>query len=146
MTLRELGEIVSTSYKNSLSKKNKIATGDLYNHTYEVEINNGHYIVYLNLPRYWEAVEYGRSPGKFPPVDAIRKWIEVKPLVPESRGYDKVPSVEQLAYLISRSIANNGIPASNVLEEALNDDNLSRAIDLFTDNLINGIYEIIKEF
>lgn len=145
MTLTELGNIIRDNYKEQVKSNNKIASGGLYNITAEVEISNGHYMVFLNLPDYWKYVEYGRNPGKFPPIDAIRKWIEIKPLVPDSRG-GKVPTTDQLAYLVARKIARDGIEPTPLLENTLNDDSVNKAIDKFTENLITDIYKIIKDF
>jgi len=47
-------------------------------------------------------LETGRKPGKFPPVDSIRKWIVDKGIVP------KGISVDSLAFLIGRKIAREG--------------------------------------
>lgn len=50
---------------------------------------------------YTEYLVNGREPGKFPPIDAIKKWIEDKGIVSD------IP-VSSLAFLIARKIANEG--------------------------------------
>lgn len=74
-----------------------------------VEINGDHFGVYVELQDYWEYVENGRRPGKFPPPNRIKEWISVKPVrpYPDSRG--KLPTTDQLAFLIGRKIAREGI-------------------------------------
>lgn len=65
---------------------------------------------------YWKNVEYGRRPGlKFPPVDAIRSWVQSKPAL-------SVPtlSIEQRTYLAGRSIATYGIAPSYFIRDAIN--------------------------
>lgn len=74
-----------------------------------VTINGDSFKVEIELQSYWDYVENGRRPGKFPPVNRIREWIAVKPVrpYPDSRG--KLPTVDQLAFLIGRKIATKGI-------------------------------------
>jgi hypothetical protein len=52
---------------------------------------------------YTEYLTKGRTPGGFPPVSVIRKWIDDKGITP----YDNI-SKDSLAYLIARKIANEG--------------------------------------
>ncbi len=54
------------------------------------------------------ALEYGRRPGKFPPLLAIRQWIADKGLVPRPDAKGRAVSVNSLAYLIGRKIAKEG--------------------------------------
>lgn len=50
---------------------------------------------------YTEYLVNGREPGKFPPIDAIKQWIDDKGIVSD------IP-VSSLAFLIARKIANEG--------------------------------------
>ena len=50
---------------------------------------------------YTEYLEDGRKPGGFPPVDAIKKWIQDK-------GIQSELPINSLAYLIGRKIAKEG--------------------------------------
>lgn len=54
---------------------------------------------------YSEQLEYGRQPGRFPPSEAIEKWIEAKGISSRIEGQI---SVSSLAYLIARKIAREG--------------------------------------
>ena len=63
-------------------------------------------------------MENGRQPGKFPPLDVIKQWIQIKPVIPNIRN-GKLPTLDQLTFLISRSIARNGIPPKNYLASTL---------------------------
>lgn len=54
------------------------------------------------------ALEYGRKPGKFPNLTAIREWIEAKGIVPHPDAKGRAVSVNSLAYLIGRKIATQG--------------------------------------
>ena len=47
----------------------------------------------------------GRKAGKFPPLDALRKWVVDKGIVSRTAKQSKINSI---AYLIARKIAQNG--------------------------------------
>ncbi len=51
--------------------------------------------------RYIGALDEGRSPGKFPPVDAIRDWVAQKLGISGNEN-------NSIAYLVGRKIANEG--------------------------------------
>lgn len=50
---------------------------------------------------YTRQLQFGRKPGKFPPLAAIEQWINDKQIVPD------IP-IRSLAYLIARKIAKEG--------------------------------------
>lgn len=83
-----------------------------------VEIGESSFSVKISLAEYWTYVEHGRGPGKFPPPPAIRRWIDVKPVqaYPDSRG--RTPTVDQLAFLIGRKIAEEGTDPQPFFEPA----------------------------
>lgn len=83
-----------------------------------VEIGENYYSVKISLEDYWQFLEHGRGPGKFPPPPAIRDWVEIKPVYayPDSRGH--TPTVEQLTFLISRKIAREGTDPQPFFEPA----------------------------
>lgn len=143
MTLDELGKIIYNNFIKEIDSNNKIASGNFRNLTsYEVEINGGHYIIYMNMPAYWKYVEYGRNPGKWPPRKPIEDWIRVKPLVPTAKN-GKVPTTEQLAFLIQRKIGLEGIEPTPILSNAI--DNSKPSIDEFIKTLKEEVINIIKK-
>jgi hypothetical protein len=96
----------------------------------------------ISLIEYWKYVEYGRKAGKFPPLDSIERWINVKGIQPMTRTQSSVkrwtqhrgsirrndggiPSIKSLAYLIGRKIATEGIQPRPVLATAI-DETLQR--------------------
>jgi len=87
------------------------------------------------VPDYWQYAENGRRPGKFPPPDAILKWIQFKRLVPNPGRNGKIPDTRQLVYLISRKIALHGTEGQHLFEKTLDDPNL----DKLADNLVELI-------
>lgn len=55
----------------------------------------------IEAPKYTEQLQFGRKPGKFPPLAAIEQWINDKGITPD------IP-IRSLAFLIARKIANEG--------------------------------------
>ena len=65
--------------------------GELYNFKWTTEWKGNLFEVYFDLPSYFPFAEYGRRPGKMPPINKILKWIEFKHLVPRSNN-GRVPT------------------------------------------------------
>lgn len=82
---------------------------------FRVEIVNGDYIVSLNLEDYYINLEEGRSPGTFPNLSEIKKWISTKPVT----WANFLGTNDQQAYLIGRSIERNGIVGHHYLEDSI---------------------------
>jgi hypothetical protein len=72
----------------------------------------------LWLQDYWKYVEYGRKAGTFPNLDAIKRWIRNKPVLPTAYN-GKIPTIDTLAYLIGRKIEREGTNATNALGTAM---------------------------
>ena len=124
---------------NQIRKKMDAAdydkNGELYNFKWTTEWKDNLFEVYFDLPPYFYFAENGRRPGKFPPPDAILKWIQFKRLVPRPGRDGKIPSTNQLVYLISRKIATKGTKGKHLFEKTINDPNL--------DNLADKLVELI---
>lgn len=121
---RVLGEFaveLRNRYQDNLIRDNKIATGNLLNSVdYKVQYDDRAIWVELHLEDYYRWVENGRAPGKFPPPDKIMEWIRIKPIIPDDRG-GRLPTEQQLAFLIGRKIAEEGIEPGNQLHNAMDD-------------------------
>jgi hypothetical protein len=74
-----------------------------------------------------------------PPISAIEKWIEVKPIIPDSR-IGKVPTTKQLAFLIARSSGEKGTKGTHAL------DNTIRSSDDIVDALRSELVTSIREW
>ena len=119
---------ISNQYRERL--KDRRASGRLENFTTDIVINDTSFKVIFNLEDYWRWVEYGRGPGKMPPITAIENWIRVKPIIPDNRT-GKVPDTRQLAILISQKIATYGTPAYyplHLTQTSYETDNIISAI------------------
>ena len=116
--LNEFADRFIQNARDNLQANGSIATGKLYDSFKKIiEIEDNSFKVSISLADYWYYVEHGRGPGKFPPPDVIRNWIEVKP-VNISPINGKMPSVEQVGFLIGRKIAENGTQPKPFLEPA----------------------------
>jgi hypothetical protein len=115
--LERYGDLLCTRYQTYAPE----ASGRLVQSArYEVKLGDRVYEVGLWLEDYWRYVEKGRKAGKFPPIDRIREWIRVKPVIPRPHN-GRVPTEKQLAFLIARKIAREGTEGQGVLERALED-------------------------
>lgn len=118
-TLNEYRDTVISLYKQKLTDDDHIASRKLIdNVTYVLKTGNGDIELDLNLQDYWKYLEEGTKPH-FPPIKAILDWVKIKPVLP-SKTYDgKLPTQEQLAFLIARKISEDGTKGTHDLEEAV---------------------------
>lgn len=110
--LNEYAEAWANAYTAELVAEGKRATGDLIKSVSgEVVVEGDIYSAVLNVADYYKYVEWGRRRGgKMPPVSAILKWVKVKPVLPRANTLTgRVPTQEQLAWAIAKSIQQNGI-------------------------------------
>ena len=114
--------------------------------TATVEMNGTKLLISLNLEPYWRYVEYGRRAGKMPPIDAIAKWITVKPIIPNPIN-GRVPDTRQLAFLIARKIGREGFegrkPITNIVYsdamESLVNDIKSAIVGMAKEQLLSEV-------
>lgn len=144
LILQSIGNTVVERLKNDIKNKPVTkygavnASGKLYDSIrYEV-VNNGETLrVYAE--DYIDYLVYGRRNGKFPPRDAIRKWIDDKGLEPVGISKDS------LAFLIARKIAREGTTifqqgGSTLLSDIITDNLIRETRDKLEDEL----YVMIK--
>lgn len=127
-------------YKQNLKNNNRIATGKLYN-TAKCEVLKGEYTVVFHLQDYWRYVEGGRDKTNNNGDGSLRrnilKWLEVKKILPKPID-GKLPTPQQLAYIISKRIHEKGYKGSQ---------DLSKATDDIWDKYREEIYDAIdKDF
>lgn len=113
---------VAETYKGLLLRDGKNATGELISSIKPMtsELVDGTIQCSLSLAPYWQYVENGRRPGKFPPIDNILDWVKAKPQLARPNRLDrKELAPKQLAFLVARKIATKGIQPGNQLSEAM---------------------------
>lgn len=122
--LQEYAAEVERVYKESLTDSDHIASRDLYNSiSTTVEVDGQAYYVRMTLEDYWKYIEEGTRPH-WPPPSALLRWIEVKPVIPRPDGRGRIPTPQQLAYLIGRKIAREGTEGTHDLARTVEEVNL----------------------
>lgn len=150
-TLEKMTNDFVNAYKKVLVDNDKFATGALVSSIHGDVIYDGSKIeVSIYADEVWKYVEYGRRPGRRPPMDVILNWIRVKGL-PRGGGIQrtyqgKLPTQNQLAFLISRKIGNEGIPAGNYLGDLIESTHFYERVQKEMANMISKrLEEEIRE-
>lgn len=143
--LNDFGKELADKYKRSLVNDDAVDSGKLLNSIrYIFNKNNTSFEISMQMAEYWKYVENGRKSGKFPPISAIREWVKVKQVIP--RPYNgKLPTENQLAFLIARSISKNGIRPKPIFNDTLDDamnDFENGLEDAFTKDVENEMDKI----
>lgn len=133
--LREMGDRMRDFMRARLERNGTNASSKLSDSiTALVRKDNQAYEVLISLEDYWKWVENGTEPH-WAPIQPLREWVLVKPLVPEERN-GKLPTVEQLAHAVQWKIAREGTEAQpffwNSVEDAVRDfeERVEEAIEL----------------
>ena len=142
--LNDFGNFIITNYKSQLEAE-QMNNGELYRTiSYSVSTGTGGWVISVSLADYWKYVEYGRRPGKMPPVSAIENWIKVKQIIPHSMtlksGKTVIPTPPQLPFLIARSIGRRGIAPKPLFKNSF-----EAAKKQFIQVIKNAITQDIKE-
>lgn len=151
-TLENVVQQFTVALQVFLRDYDKNASCNLYNSLKtRVEIQGTVFEIILHSEDYLKYVDEGRGPGKFPPLDKIKQWIRIKPVLPTPMN-GKLPTENQLAYLIGRKIANKGIEPTNIINKTVDSYQLEKkariaiysVIDKLTEDLINkNLYETL---
>lgn len=143
-TIQDITNNFVVELKNKLKANDSYANGDLVNSIRGVVKQNGKYIVIsIQLEDYWKYIENGTKPH-WPPVDAIKKWISVKPILPRPLKSGKLPTDNQLAYLIGRKISKVGTKAKPFLKPTITDFDLINKVYNEVVNLLNKQLEDLE--
>lgn len=128
------GKEIVKDLQGSMSSKRLDASGETSRSiSHEGEETLTKAILRITANRSIGALQHGRKKGRWPPRDAIRKWIDSKP-ISLTDGMTK----DQLAYIIQRKIGLEGI-------EVPNPKNPGGVIsDVINDQLIDKIFKEVK--
>lgn len=148
--LENYGKELVEQYRQTLTDKKINASYELSNSLrYIVDTKTkGRFEVNISLLDYWKYIENGRKPGKMPPIDAIERWVEIKPVLPRPMSNGKLPTQRQLAYLIARKIGIEGIAPKPILAENvenLNDIFLPLIEEAIAKDIQREVEMIVKE-
>ena len=122
--LMEYGIAVRNLYQDRLILHDRIASGELLNSVdnVRVDFDGTTYEVKLDLAEYWRYVEMDTEPH-WPPPGALLKWISYKISMPRPMKNGKLPTPEQLDFLIRRKIAVFGTEGIPDLTDSVQDMN-----------------------
>ena len=73
-----------------------------------MNVNGNFYEIEFNAPSYWKWANDGRRPGKMPPVNVIADWVKRRNITPYALKNGKMPTPEQLPFMIANAIARDG--------------------------------------
>ena len=143
-TIQDITNNFVIELKNKLTANGSNASGDLSKSLKGIVKQNGKYIVVsIQLNEYWKFIENGTKPH-WPPLSEIRKWISVKPILPRPLASGKLPTDNQLAYLIGRKISKVGTKAKPFLKPTITDFDLVGKIYDEVTNLLNKQLEDLE--
>ena len=138
--LNDFGRGLVENYKSALAAEGINASGELGNSLKYIidDSTKGRIEVNLELAHYWKYIENGRKAGKWPPISAIEKWIEVKHIIPRPMANGQLPTQKQLAYLIARKIGLEGYKGKGILQ-----DRVDNAMTAFWDDIEEAVAQDI---
>lgn len=144
--LAQYAQAIADRYKTNLESSGRRATGQLITSVNTVVVvNENEFAIDLNLEDYWKYVEEGRGAGKFPPPDKILEWIRVKPILPTPLANGKLPTEQQLAFLIGRKIANEGFEGTHDLQHTMEEVDYEEIIvEALDKDIMGGLDEILQ--
>lgn len=117
--LKEYAIELRNTLQDSYITDDRIATGDLLNSVeYIIEKDDRQIEVSLQLEEWWKYVEEDTKPH-FPPPDAMLNYIKAKPILPKPDNNGKLPTPNQLAYLIGRKISEVGTTGTHNVRDTV---------------------------
>lgn len=117
--LKEYAIELRNTLQDSYITDDRIATGDLLNSVeYIIEKDDRQIEVSLQLKEWWKYVEEDTKPH-FPPPDAMLNYIKAKPILPKPDRNGKLPTPNQLAYLIGRKISEVGTTGTHNVRDTV---------------------------
>lgn len=117
--LKEYAIELRNTLQDSYINDDRIATGDLLNSVeYIIEKDDRQIEVSLQLKEWWKYVEEDTKPH-FPPIDAMLNYIKAKPILPKPDNNGKLPTPNQLAYLIGRKISEVGTTGTHNVRDTV---------------------------
>ena len=105
-----------------------------------MNMNGNFYEIIFNAPAYWKYANDGRRPGKMPPVNVIADWVKRRNITPYALKNGRLPTTDQLAFMIAKKIGRDGTTGIHFLEKSV-----TEAENYFVSKISDAITEDIKE-
>ena len=141
--LAQYAQAIADKYKTNLESSGRRATGQLITSVNTVVVvNENEFAIDLNLEDYWKYIEYGTKPH-MPPVSKILEWVKVKQILPTPMANGKLPTEQQLAWMIAKKIDRVGTEGSNDLEHTMEEVDYETIIEEALDQDILGCLDEI---
>lgn len=127
--LAQYAQAIADQYKQNLEDSGRRASGELVSSVNtKVVVDGNEYVIELELQDYWKYVEEGTKPH-FPPVSKILEWVKVKQILPTPMANGKLPTEQQLAWMIAKKIDRVGTEGSNDLEHTMEEVDYNAIIE-----------------
>lgn len=147
-TIKNIADDFVVELKNKLTANGSDASGNLAKSIKGVvEEYGGKYIVItISAENYWKYIEYG-TPPHYPPISVIKKWISVKPALPRQMKNGKLPTPQQLPYVIQTIIGKYGTKPKPFLKPTLTNFDLvgkvyDETVRLIKKQITEELYEL----
>lgn len=141
--LAQYAKAIEDRYKQNLEDSGRRATGQLISSVNtKVTVDGTLFEIELSLQDYWKYVEEGTKPH-FPPVSKILEWVKVKQILPTPMANGKLPTEQQLAWMIAKKIDRVGTEGSNDLEHTMEEVDYNAIIEEALDKDILGCLDEI---
>lgn len=86
----------------------------------DIGIDLGSIVIKFNLDVRGNSIIFG-SKGHWPPIDAIKAWVIKKNIQPRPDAKGKLPTIDQLSFLIARKISVEGTPPHDYYDSVTSD-------------------------
>lgn len=137
--LYDIAGKIADLYRNTLEEVGAVNEGTLKNFDWDIDWDGNTFNLSFDLEDYWKWVEEGRPPtrgdGWDTPIEDLKRWIQVKQIVPRPTSSGKIPKIESIAYAIYMKITKEGYEGRRPLEKAMDKADSSGLVDTLTDEL-----------
>lgn len=127
--LEEYGKWIVERLINEIEWNDINASGRLAKSIhYMLESDKGAFSISLGLEEYYKWVlGKGRGPTQKDGTGELRRnldeWIQMKPIMPSIKENGKLPTIDELSYLISRKIHTEGYKGADIWDKSIDDAN-----------------------
>lgn len=124
----------------------KVASGSLLE-SISATYNPNDQEITVEMLDYWIYVNDGRKPGKYVPLDAIKKWIKEKGLKGRNKKTGRFITNESFAWGINTNIKKFGIAPTYFYDKAVEnfekyfEDEVVKALDIDMEKFFDKLFE-----